>query len=280
MLFFLNNGGDKQHSNWTERSGKCSAGNAGIKVEDIVSRIQSISIKNQTKTFVALLLVFAVFLANASTVFADSPQERGGIWSHVLSPYLYYPSGEVALPELSVGEQVIDMQVDRTAQALFQFASSILNGKEDVVTGVFVNDVLAYPVIQQPSGSAAYVSTQDDVVTQFSLASQYGTVGILAHNYLAGLSFFELSSGQDVYVVYGNGETAHYVITEVRRFQALQPYSPYSEFIDLDTNAQYNSTNVFNEVYGESSRLVLQTCIAAEGVDSWGRLFVIAELVS
>ncbi len=244
--------------------------------------------RKQIKTLTAFTLVVAALLTSATTVFAtptdpysnNTNYEQGGIWSNVLTPYFYEPFGEVALPETGASESLVDVESEQATEALSQFVSSVINGSPKVVSGIFVSDLLAYPVIQQPSGSAAFVSTQEDVVTQFALAAQYGTVGILAHNYLAGLSFFNLSSGQDVYVVYGDGTTAHYVITAIRRYQALQPYSAYSEFVDLDSNTHYSSTDVFYEVYGSTDRLVLQTCIAAEGVDSWGRLFVIAELVA
>lgn len=244
--------------------------------------------RKTSKTFLALLLVLAALFASTIPGSADalgnavnsSKYEQGGIWSNLLRPFAYYPNGSISLPETAVQEQTIDVQSDLAADELFQFVTRVITGKENVITGVYADDVLAYPVVQQPAGSAAYVSTQDSVVTQFALAAQYGNVGILAHNYLAGSSFFNLSSGQDIYVVYGNGETAHYVITAVRRFQALQPYSPYSEFIDLDTNVRYTSSKLFHEVYGRSETLVLQTCIAADGIDSWGRLFVIAELIS
>jgi hypothetical protein len=36
---------------------------------------------------------------------------------------------------------------------------------------------------------------------------------------------------------------------------------------------------VFTKIYAVKDRLVLQTCIAKDGIDSWGRLFVIAEPV-
>lgn len=240
----------------------------------------------KNKLIITFIFVLAVFFASATSVFAESTQltetsesSKAGIWANVLSPFLYYPSGEVVLPVLNAGGPVVDQRVEQEMQALMQFSETVMNGVDDLVTGVFVNDVLALPVIQQPSGSAAYVATENDVATQFALAEQYGTIGILAHNHLAGISFFDVSSGQDVYVVFGDGTTAHYVVTEIRRFQALEPYSPYSEFIDLDSAAHLTSSDVFYEMYGSDGRLVLQTCIAAEGVDSWGRLFVIAERV-
>ena len=240
------------------------------------------------RSTIIFTLVIAVLLISAMPAAANvlddaqnaSRYEQGGIWSNVLRPYAYYPNAEINLPDTAVSEQVVPAEDALVGEKLFAFASSLNTGNENVVAGVFADEVLAYPVIQQPSGSAAFVSTQDDVVTQFALAAQYGTVGILAHNFLAGASFFDLSSGQDLYVVYGDGETAHYVVKEIREFQALQPYSAYSEFIDLETNARYTSSSLFYEVYGQNNTLVLQTCIAANGVDSWGRLFVIAELAS
>jgi hypothetical protein len=33
-------------------------------------------------------------------------------------------------------------------------------------------------------------------------------------------------------------------------------------------------------IYGRRGDLVLQTCIEAQGIDTWGRLFVIAEPVA
>ena len=259
--------------------------------------------RSSLKPIAVLVLVFVLLSISATSISANFIQpyaaagyESGGTWSNRLSRDDFPKYHKIQQPNLQVVEpvndlvydlvvdqavnKVVDQAIDRTALALTQFASKVQTGIENQVTGVFVNDVLAYPVVQQPSGSAAFVSSQTDVVTQFSLAAQYGTIGILAHNFLAGVSFFNLLSGQDVYVVFGDGSTAHYVITDVRRFQALDPYSPYSSFIDLDTNAKYTSSEVFYEVYGNEDKLVLQTCIAAEGIDSWGRLFVIAEKIS
>lgn len=226
--------------------------------------IRSISIF----TLVITLLVVSAFSVSASYTqpIASSGRGTGGTWSNRIDrgDYLSALAGQ---------------PVDNASAELMQFASSLEAGTGSQVAGIFVDEVMAYPVVQQPSGSAAYVSADEGVLTQFSLPTQYGTVGILAHNFLAGVSFFDLAPDQDVYVVYGDGSTIRYVIKEVRQYQALQPNSPYSNFVDLDTNASYSSTDLFYDVYGNQGNLVLQTCIAAEGIDSWGRLFVIAERV-
>jgi hypothetical protein len=245
--------------------------------------MENIMSRRTTKTYKSILIILlvtaALFISTMPAYASGSEYEQGGIWANVLQPFAYYPNAEITLPETAVGEPIAEVEEVLARDELLEFASSLITGQENVVTGVYAEDVLAYPVIQQPTGSAAYVSEQNGVVTQFAMAAQHGAIGILAHNYLAGSSFLNLSIGQELSVVYGDGETAHYIIKDVRQFQALSPYSPYSDFIDLETNARYTSGSLFYEVYGHSNTLVLQTCIAAEGVDSWGRLFIIAELI-
>ena len=92
--------------------------------------------------------------------------------------------------------------------------------------GVYVNQAFAYPVVQQPAGSPAFVSGEEAVLTQFSLAGQYGSTGLLAHNYLAGKSFDQLQETQHVALVFGDGSVQEYTITDVRVFQATSPLQP------------------------------------------------------
>ena len=151
-------------------------------------------------TIIIILVVAALFVSTMPAyagalddALNASKYEQGGIWSNVLRPYAYYPNAAISLPETAVQEQIVDVQEDLFANALFEFSSSLITGEENIITGVYADEALAYPVVQQPSGSAAFVSTQNSVVTQFALAEQYGSVGILAHNYLAGSSFFNLA---------------------------------------------------------------------------------------
>lgn len=235
-------------------------------MENIMSRreIRSISIT----ILVLTLLVVNVYSVSASYTQPVVNLGRGtsGTWANRINQEEY-------------ASVFANRPVDNTAAELMQFASSLQIGSDNQVTGIYVDDIMAYPVVQQPSGSAAYVSSDDGVLTQFSMSSSFGTVGILAHNFLAGVSFFDLVPDQDIFVVYGNGSTARYIVRQIRQFQAMQPNSPYSSFVDLNSNTTYSSTEVFYEVYGNQDNLVLQTCIAANGIDSWGRLFVIAERV-
>ncbi|MEP6894311.1 MAG: hypothetical protein ABI986_01765 [Chloroflexota bacterium] len=156
------------------------------------------------------------------------------------------------------------------------FSKSVQNGQKDVLRGVYVDKVLALPIVQQPSGNAGYVSNTDGEATQFRMASQFGNIGLLAHDLLSGKSFSALTAGQEVRLVYGDGHIEYFVIKEVLRYQALQPNSPYSSFKNLTKDETLTAEQMFKRVYFGDRHLTFQTCIEAEGNLSWGRLFVIA----
>lgn len=157
------------------------------------------------------------------------------------------------------------------------FSKSVQNGDANALRGVYVENVLALPIVQQPSGSPAFVSNNDGEITQFGMASQYGNVGLLAHNHLSGKLFAELAVGNQVRLVYGDGKIETFIITEVLRYQALQPTSPYSSFRNLDkTDETLNAEQMFKRVYLGDRHVTFQTCIDAYGNSSWGRVFIIA----
>lgn len=166
---------------------------------------------------------------------------------------------------------------ENTTLPLQDFVSSVTNGQADHVVGVYVPGVLALPVGQQPKGNAGYVTREKDKATQFSMARKYGTVGILAHNDLAGEQFSGIQMDNYAIIVYGDGRIEYYVIEAVQKYQALSPTSTFSDFVNLDgSNEKLTASQLFNRVYGPGGRLVFQTCLAGEGDPSWGRMFIIA----
>jgi hypothetical protein len=156
------------------------------------------------------------------------------------------------------------------------FAASVTNGQAEVVTGVYVPGVLALAVQQQPEDNSAYVTSELGVVTQFQTAASLGVIGLLAHNHLSGAQFFDLAIGQEVQIVNGDGSLRRYRVSDLARFQALDPYSPYSDFIDLSNGDPLSVGEVFSRVYTGEPHVTFQTCIENNGLSSWGRLFVIA----
>ena len=159
---------------------------------------------------------------------------------------------------------------------LAQFSRSVHNGDTNVLRGVYVANVLNLPVVQQPVNHPYYVSNRNGEITQFAMASRYGSTGLLAHNTLSGRSFSNLSIGQQVQLVFGDGTVESFEIRQILRFQALEPENVSSSFRNLDRNETISAAEMFNRAYVSEDRLVFQTCIEAEGNVSWGRLFVIA----
>jgi hypothetical protein len=155
------------------------------------------------------------------------------------------------------------------------FVSDVTDGNRKVLRGVYAEGLFALPVVQQTY--AAEVSRAAGTATQFGLAQNYGVVGLLAHNYLSGQQFFELTVGQPISLVFGNGRIETFRVTRILRFQATIPESAQSGFINLDTEKGTDAEGLFRQVYMGSRHVTFQTCIDNDGNSSWGRLFVIAE---
>lgn len=157
------------------------------------------------------------------------------------------------------------------------FIETVQNGEKGVLRGVYVPGVLALPIVQQPVGYPGYVSPNNNEITQFRMASEVGNIGLLAHNYLSGTLFVNLKPGDEVRLVYGDGAVEYFVIEQILQYQALQPYSPTSDFRDLGTDVTISVEELFRLVYRGERHVTFQTCIEAYGNSSWGRLFIIAK---
>jgi hypothetical protein len=157
-----------------------------------------------------------------------------------------------------------------------QFSKSVQDGRMNALRGVYVENVMALPVVQQPVDNAGYISNANGEVTQFRMASQFGNVGLLAHDQLSGKSFSSLMVGQEVRLIYGDGHIEYFTIKEVLKYQALQPNSLYSSFKNIKDKETLTTEQMFKRVYFGDRHLAFQTCIEANGNPSWGRLFIIA----
>ncbi len=157
------------------------------------------------------------------------------------------------------------------------FVERIKNGNAEQVVGIYIENVLALRVVQQPPDDPNYVSNVKGVATQFALAYQVaGNVGLLAHNYLSGALFFDIKNGNIAQLVYGDGRVDEYEVTDYHEYQALTPDSPTSDFLDLSTGETLSASDLFNRIYTGEHHLVFQTCIAQDNIDTWGRLFVLS----
>jgi hypothetical protein len=181
-------------------------------------------------------------------------------------------SGKSALD----GQSVI---TESSSPSLKSFVESVADGNPNI-RGVYIPDVLAFKVIQQPKSQPAFVSIDPDTATQFQMASSYGSIGLLAHNYLAGAYFDDTRVGDKISVVHGDGQIEEYQISSILKFQALNPTDVRTDFLDISSQKQNTAEELFKIVYGGKPHLTLQTCIPKGTVSLWGRLFVIAEPVT
>lgn len=179
------------------------------------------------------------------------------------------------------GQLILEEEApETTPSALDEFAAGVSDGQAGVVRGVYVAGTLALRVYQQAESNPFYISSAPDAVTQYRYAAYTNVIGLLAHNDLAGSSFFNLSVGQEVWIIYGGGARQGYVVTGVYRYQALQPDSRRSEFADLASGEVLSSAQLYDRVYRGGHHVTFQTCIQENGLAAWGRLFVIAEPMS
>ena len=158
--------------------------------------------------------------------------------------------------------------------AHFQIAET---SEESTLSSVHFEDSLVFPIVQQPSGKPNFVSKNAGEITQFSSASDYGNIGLLAHNYLSGKAFFRLTLGEEIDLVYEDGGTEAFVVSEILKYEALDPKSPFSSFRNLSNQDEILSAQeMFQRAYEGDRHITFQTCISKYGNASWGRLFVVA----
>lgn len=160
------------------------------------------------------------------------------------------------------------------------FIDQVTNGNSEQVTGLWLPNLTGLVVVEQPTGQTGFVSDQPDRVTHFQLAADYGSMGLLAHSYLAGAFFNKLDLNQIITIIYGDGSTVKYRVTEIRQYQALDPDNVLTDFSAIDDGGKkISQEDLFYEIYNHPGRLILQTCIIFNNDNLWGRKFVIASLV-
>lgn len=219
----------------------------------------------------ALFLIAAVALAtfalpplvsaNLTSARAAGPPQAGRI---------YLP-----LPPAGADPAAAQPALAGVFPTLESFAAGLNTGDSRAVAGVYVPELLAFRVVQQPADDIHFIDAAADAATQYRLAANAGVVGLLAHNYSGGSAFHLLEPGDTAWLVFGDGSVRPYQVETIRSYQALAPDDPYGSLVDLVTGEVLDSTTVFERNYN-GDRLVFQTCIEQDGDWSWGRLFVIA----
>lgn len=199
----------------------------------------------------------------------------------VVEPEMFVPAPAIAELQPPSASTVVEPVYVKPGYVndIDQFVRTIVptGGRSDQLVGVFVDGVLALGVNQQPPGDNNWVTEEENKATIFRAAAQHGVIGLLAHNTRAGRDFSSIQPGQRIQLVYGDGSVRNYRLASAKSYQALDPRSPSSNFIDLATSEHLTAGDVFNRFYTGTFPLVLQTCIEQNGDSFWGRLFLVAE---
>lgn len=164
----------------------------------------------------------------------------------------------------------------RISPVFRRFIRLVSDGQADTVRGLFVTGTMALTVVQQPTNDWTFVSAELGNATQFQNASKNGVIGLLAHNYLSGRSFYRLKQGDQLGVVYGDGAVKYYQVAGMYRYQKIDPADMSSSLVDLSNGVVVSSGQVFERFYSGVDHLTLQTCLEKDGLSTWGLYFVVA----
>ena len=176
----------------------------------------------------------------------------------------------------------VDAQDVPTAISQFPNPVSINDYSEnissDALYTLILDDSIILRIVPQPVGNINFVTSLPNYVTEYQTATYYDTIGLLAHNYLAGRYFFQILPGQEIKLIYSDNRTETFTVTQIKKYQALSPNSSSSDFIDLATGEYLTANQLFRKMYtNQSGHIVLQTCINADQNPIWGRLFIVAK---
>ncbi|KAA3648086.1 MAG: hypothetical protein DWQ07_03580 [Chloroflexi bacterium] len=174
-----------------------------------------------------------------------------------------------ALPVYTEAYALPDTGNDVNAPAL---EPQLINDNKNAKTAVSVTagSLFTYSVSQ--NGNKA--PSTGGVVGQYAYAASKGSIGLIAHNYLAGASFYSLTAGTEVTVDFSDGTTQTFVVQTARRYQATDPDDYGKPFID-QRGKQVSTRQVFNQNY-KQGKVTFQTCITKDGINTWGLVFIIA----
>jgi hypothetical protein len=153
----------------------------------------------------------------------------------------------------------------KSLPSLSTFVETVKDGNASTLRGVYVSNLMALSIVQQPADNPTYVSKTKSTATQFSTAAQAGNIGLLAHNTHAGSLFSKIKAGDLIVLVFGDGHIESFMAQTLERYQAMDPLNPYSQFKDVETQTSFTAEKLFNKVYRGDYHLTLQTCIEKNG---------------
>lgn len=130
--------------------------------------------------------------------------------------------------------------------------------------------------VRYQGGEYGFVADLRGAVTLFQAAWDDGSLGFLAHNYLAGAAFYELRAGNLLRVTAADGSSRWYVVRETMVFTAIDPGKWWTDVID-EEGRRWSQEEVYAGLYERQGWVVLQTCWGEGRYAGWW--FAVAEPV-
>jgi hypothetical protein len=212
--------------------------------------------------------VFWVILLSMSFVFLLPPP------NFRLNPPAATPlSVSTARQRLELRPALLDLSLFKDIESEF------LTQHVPKASWVTVKDGFSLPILPQPADNAVYVTNRLNMITQFSRPALNGVTALLAHNYRSGKEFYNLNIGQRITVTYDEDLSRDYLVVSINRFRKIEPSNIYSRLVDLETDKELSSTEVYNRFYSGTHHVTFQTCLEGEGRLDWGLYFVVADPV-
>ena len=151
--------------------------------------------------------------------------------------------------------------------SLEAFRRSVMNGRADQLTGIWVEDVLAFRV---QSGLTSHAPAVKDTFSIYNWAWQHGVVGLLIHNYRGGTQLYKLNPGVRIAAIYGNGGADWYVSRGGTWYESNSGSSggfsgPFRIWSCEDCDFDASVRELHERHYAGNHRLAFQTCVYAEG---------------
>jgi hypothetical protein len=239
--------------------------------------------KSFTPTLLMTILLFIPFIIPGKRFLRTENIDVSyyGHDSPILAPHVHQMLQQISI--LEAGHEVVSPSAAPSPKTrpfispgFAHFIRLVKNGQAGVLRGIYVENILALHVVQQPDKEWTYVSGEAGNATEFQNASKNGIIGLLAHNFLSGGLFYNLKPGEQMGVVYGDGAVRYYRISGAYQFKKVDPDDLSSKLIDQSTGSVISSGQVFERFYDGMDHVTLQTCLEKDGLSTWGLYFVVA----
>ena len=153
------------------------------------------------------------------------------------------------------------------------------NGKANQLTGIWVEDVLAFKV---SPGTHSYAPSTRNTASVYSWAHDHGVTTLLIHNYLGGTLLYQLNAGMYIAAIYGNGGVDWYVARngtwyETRNYSPSGFKGPFRIWSCGDCDFDISVQDIRWRHYAGTPHLAFQTCV--ETADRVGLVIIDAYFV-